>query len=114
MVRVVSCRGGGACRAQTPDAGKRCKELHTVANASPGFVPRHGAVVIGTGRARLYTAPDAACDIGRLLIPKDRVTVYTPFREWVQVMYIHPGTGEDTMGWMLGSRLETTGTMGPR
>lgn len=100
--------------AAAPADGKRCEELHAVANASPGFVPRHGAVVVGTGRARLYTAPDAACDSGKFLIPKDRVTVYTPYKEWVQVMFIHPKTGEDTMGWMSDSRLKTTGTMGPR
>ena len=49
----------------------------------------------------------------RVVRPK-RVTVYTPYKEWVQVMFIHPKTGEDTMGWMLDSRLKTTGTMGPR
>jgi len=97
-----------------PADPKHCEQLHAVANASPGFVPRYGAVVVGTGRARLYTAPDAACDSGRFLIPKDRVTVYTPYKEWVQVLFIHPKTGEDTMGWMLDSRLKTTGTMGPR
>jgi hypothetical protein len=99
--------------AAPPGASKRCEALHAVANESPGFMPRHGAVVTGTGRAHLHSAPDAGCDSGKFLVPNDRVTVYTPYKEWVQVMFIHPKTGEDTMGWMLDSRLKTTGTMGP-
>jgi hypothetical protein len=99
--------------AAPPGESKRCEALHAVANESPGFMPRRGGVVTGTGRAHLHTAPDAGCDSGKFLVPNDRVTLYTPYKEWVQVMFIHPKTGEDTMGWMLGSRLKTTGTMGP-
>jgi len=114
---IAACLAATAVQvaaAAAPADPKRCEQLHEVANASPGFVPRYGAVVVGVGRAHLHTAPDAACDSGKFLIPKDRVTVYTPYKEWVQVMFIHPKTGEDTIGWMLDSRLKTTGAMGPR
>ena len=100
--------------AATAEADARCEKIGVAADASPGFVPPLGAVVVGAGRARLYSAPDAGCDSGKFLIPNDHVTVYTPYRQWMQVMFIHPKTGEDTTAWILESRIKTTGTMGPR
>ncbi|VVE59289.1 hypothetical protein PAN31117_05243 [Pandoraea anapnoica] len=46
------------------------------------------------------------------IIPGDGVTVYKPYKNWCQVMYINRKTDEDFEGWIEGRRLRLGGTTG--
>lgn len=51
---------------------------------------------------------------GVFIIPGDQVIAYDAYRKWSSVMFTHPKTGEDTLGWVETSRLKMIGTIGPR
>lgn len=67
-----------------------------------------------------YAAPDSQCMTKRtFIVPGDSVTVYKPYKNWYQVMYINSKTGEDFEGWVeegrlrLGARWVGTATSDP-
>jgi hypothetical protein len=77
------------------------------------FRPPLSATVIGQGRAYFHSAPASQCitkDV--FIVPGDSVTVYKPYKNWYQVMYINGKTGEDFEGWVEAGRLKTGGSMG--
>ncbi|AOI61952.1 hypothetical protein [Burkholderia diffusa] len=77
------------------------------------FRPPVMATVIGTGRAYFHSAPESKCINKRLfIIPGDNVTVYKPYKNWYQVMYVNNKTGEDFEGWIEDRHLRLGGTVG--
>lgn len=85
----------------------------TTEGADDNFRPPVTATVIGAGRAYFHSAPASECEIkGLFIIPGDNVTVYKPYKDWYQIMYINRKTGEDFEAWVEGSRLRLGGTVG--
>lgn len=67
-------------------------------------------VVTGKGRLQFHSAPDPICAMpGVFVIPDDHVIAYAEYGAYTEVMYIHPKTGNDTMGWVESARLQETG-----
>jgi hypothetical protein len=91
-----------------------CKEPEIGTNSVPMFSPPLGEVVIGKGRLRFYSAPNANCAMnGVFVIPKDALIAYAQSDSgWSSVMYSNPKTGDTVTGWVESSRLKVTGTMG--
>lgn len=116
MLRTILCALGLTLAAThalaAPDA-KRCEAINATAQQGAGFHPPLSARVVGSGRAALYLAPDEACKDTKFLIPRDSVAVYTPYKQWMYVMFVHPKSGVDTSAWIREERLKTTGTLGP-
>ncbi|CFL01744.1 hypothetical protein [Burkholderia pseudomallei] len=85
-------------------------ECHRVAEATNGpdenFRPPLSATVTGSGRAYFYSAPAPQCIEKRtFLVPGDTVTVYKPYKNWYQIMYMNGKTGEEFEGWVEEGRL---------
>jgi hypothetical protein len=77
------------------------------------FRPPVMATVIGAGRAYFHSAPESECITKRLfIVPGDNVTVYKPYKNWYQVMYVNNKTGEDFEGWIEDRHLRLGGTVG--
>jgi hypothetical protein len=58
-----------------------------------------------------YAQPADIClEKDVFVIPGDRLNAYAVYQAFIYVMYIHPGTGADTSGWIKSNRLESTGT----
>lgn len=70
-----------------------------------------GRAVVGQGRLQFYSAPALRCKMqGTFIVPGDQVVAYTEHNGFTSVMYLHPKTQEDTMGWVSSNRLRRTGT----
>ena len=92
-----------------------CEEPEIGTKAVPSFSPPLSAIVVGTGRLQLYSAPNGGCvKKGVFVIPKDKLITYAQTGGWSSVMYSNPKTGDTVSGWVKSSRLKTTGTVGPR
>jgi len=77
--------------------------------------PPRSAVVVGTGRLQIYSAPNPHCPIsGTFIIPRNEVVVYAETNDgWSSVVYFGARNPDDFPGWVRSSRLELGGTMGP-
>ena len=65
--------------------------------------------VIGHGKLIFYSAPNAQCQIKELLAePGSSVTVYKPYKRWVNVMFIAKN-GDDFVGWVPSNRVKVVG-----
>jgi len=63
-------------------------------------------------RVYLRSAPDEHCAAGQPFIVRgDSVTVYKPYKDWMQVMYVSK-SGDDYTGWVKEDEIKETGTMG--
>jgi len=84
-----------------------CRHLAAVAGgADDNFRPPLSAMVTGSGRAYFHSAPAAECvSKHTFLVPGDTVTIYKPYENWYQVMYVNGKTGEDFQGWIEEGRL---------
>jgi hypothetical protein len=85
-----------------------CRRLNeAVGGAGDNFRPPLSATVTGQGRAYFYTAPASQCMTKRtFIVPGDSVTVYKPFKDWYQIMYVSSKPGEDPFeGWIKADRL---------
>ena len=92
-----------------------CEQPEVGTRIAPSFSPPLSAVVIGTGRVQLYSAPNPGCAMkGVFVVPKDQLIAYAQSGEWSSVMYSNPRTGSTVSGWVKSSRLKTTGAVGPR
>lgn len=91
-----------------------CEKLgNATGGPDDNFRPPLTATVIGDGRAYFHFAPASECITKRLfIIPGDDVTVYKPYKNWYQVMYVNSKTGEDFEGWIEDRRLRLGGTVG--
>jgi hypothetical protein len=91
-----------------------CAKLGTATGGpDDNFRPPVMATVIGAGRAYFHSAPESECITKRLfIVPGDNVTVYKPYKNWYQVMYVNNKTGEDFEGWIEDRRLRLGGTIG--
>jgi len=73
--------------------------------------PLYGKV-IGHKKLNFYTAPDAQCKMkGVFVIKGDSLTVYKPYKDWLNVMYIAKD-GEDYMGWVPAKQVKINGQYG--
>lgn len=89
-----------------------CQKLDARANVEGAqLLPRMGFSVSGKGRLYFHSAPSEQCRISKFVVPKDSLIGYQDFGVWTSVMYVHPVTHEDTMGWVKTNRLKVTGTM---
>jgi hypothetical protein len=64
-----------------------------------------------TGRERLYfhTAPDSACRQRELfVVPGDALQAHYEYGIYTEVVYVHPKTGRESMGWVETGRLQET------
>ena len=91
-----------------------CAKLGEATGGSDdNFRPPVTATVIGAGRAYFHSAPAPECEIKRMfIVPGDSVTVYKPYKDWYQVMYVNSKTGEDFETWVEGRRLRLGGAVG--
>lgn len=91
-----------------------CRRLAEATNGpDDNFRPQLSATVTGSGRAYLYSAPAPSCIEKRtFLVPGDTVTVYKPYKNWYQVMYVNGKTGEDFEGWVEEGRLRLGSHLG--
>jgi hypothetical protein len=114
MVRRVLFALCASFVATHSQAAVDCRKLAEVTGGTDAnFRPPLAATVIGTGRAYLHSAPASECMSKRLfIIPHDNVTVYKPYKNWYQVMYINSKTGEDFEGWIEDRRLRLGDTVG--
>lgn len=91
--------------------GKESVDCRGIGEAAGGaddnFRPPLSARVTGQGRAYFYSAPDPRCMTKRVfIIPGDEVTVYKPFKDWYQIMYVSKRKSEDPFeGWVKADRL---------
>ncbi|MGD9657205.1 MAG: hypothetical protein AB7U61_06135 [Methylocystis sp.] len=94
---------------------KGCQEPSAGSDEAPLISPPRGNVVIGTGRLQFYSAPSTRCAIkGVFVVPGDSLISYAETDDgWVSVMYVSPKSANSVTGWVRGSRLRDTGTMGP-
>jgi hypothetical protein len=91
-----------------------CQKLDEATGGSDdNFRPPLSATVIGTGRAYFFSAPALQCvNKGVFVVPGDTVTVYKPYKNWYQVMYVNKRTGKDFEGWVQENRLRLGGPLG--
>lgn len=91
-----------------------CRQLNESAGGlDDNFRPPLSATVAGSGRAYFYSAPARQCVTRHtFIIPGDTVTVYKPYKEWYQVMYVNRNTGEEFEGWVEEGRLRLGGHLG--
>ena len=91
-----------------------CQQINKASGGPDNnFRPPAIAKVVGKGRAYFYSAPAARCLMKHIfVIPGDRVTVYKPYLDWYQVMFINTRTGDETEGWIKENRLELAGQYG--
>jgi hypothetical protein len=89
-----------------------CQGIDKAALRAEVRIPGHlsGRTVIGNGRLQFYSAPDAACKMpGEFVVPGDGLDAYGEYNGYTSVIYIHPKTGVDTLGWVESARLASTG-----
>jgi hypothetical protein len=68
--------------------------------------------VIGNKKHYFYTAPDLQCKMkGVFVIKGDSLTVYKPYKDWLNVMYIAKN-GEDYIGWISSKQVKILGQYG--
>jgi hypothetical protein len=68
--------------------------------------------VIGNKKLYFYTAPDSQCKMkGIFVIKGDSLTVYSPYKNWLNVMYITKD-GEDYIGWVSSKQVKIIGQYG--
>lgn len=104
-----------ASRTAWADA-KQCKELAAQVNGpEDNFRPPLGATAqpqAPSKRVYLRSAPLEQCAAGQpFIVHGDHVTVYKPYKGWMQVMYIAK-SGDDYSGWVKETELKLEGTMG--
>jgi hypothetical protein len=118
-VKTLLLAGAFACslapQAAWADA-KQCKKLAgQVSGPDDNFRPPLGATAqpqAPSKRVYLRSAPLEQCAAGQPFIVRgDNVTVYKPYKGWMQVMYIAK-TGDDYSGWVKETELKMEGTMG--
>ena len=87
-----------------PAFAEDCAALDARAKAANWHNPWIGEVA-GQGRAHFHSAPSAACRIhGKFIIPGDRVSIYSEYDGWSQIMYL-AGDEEDAGVWVRSERL---------
>ncbi|ALM82801.1 hypothetical protein [Bordetella sp. N] len=106
----------GSIAAAPAWADARCDQLNEkLSGPDNNFRPPLGATaepVAPSKRVYLRSAPDEQCVAGQPFIVKgDHVTVYKPYKEWMQVMYVSK-SGEDYTGWVKETEIKESGTMG--
>ncbi len=72
--------------------------------------------VIGAGRLYFHSSTSKDCTIRNLfIVPHDSVIGYGTSTDdkWTEVMYIHPVTQKESVGWVATSRLKIIGKIAP-
>lgn len=73
--------------------------------------PLYGKV-FGTKKLNFYTSPDMQCKMqGIFVIRGDSLTIYKPYKDWLNVMYIGKD-GEDYTGWVSAKQVKVNGQYG--
>lgn len=105
---------GAALTAPAAAKDAPCVEPKAGSDKAALLSPPRGNVVIGKGRLQFHSAPNVRCAMaGVFVVPGDALTSYAETDDgWTSVMY-SGGKGDDVQGWVRGSRLRETGTMGP-
>jgi hypothetical protein len=82
-------------------AKQNCAKLSKqVDSADDNYRPPLEGKVICNKKLYFYTAPDAQCKMEKVFVIKgDSLTVYKPYKDWLNVMYIAKD-GEDYTGWV--------------
>jgi hypothetical protein len=118
-VKILLLAGAFACSLASRTAwadSKQCQELaDKVSGPDDNFRPPLGATAqpqAPSKRVYLRSAPLEQCAAGQPFIVRgDNVTVYKPYKGWMQVMYIAK-SGDDYSGWVKETELKMEGTMG--
>ena len=90
-----------------------CTKLSKRADSmDDNFRPPLEGKVIGNKKLYFYTAPDLQCKMkGIFVIKGDSLTVYSPYKNWLYVIYIAKD-GEDYMGWVWSKQVKIIGQYG--
>jgi hypothetical protein len=103
-----------SCLVQTSFAAEQvCAKLSKqVDSVDDNYRPPLEAKIIGNKKLFFYTAPDAQCKMkGIFVIKGDSLTVYKPYKDWFNVMYIAKD-GEDYTGWVSSKQIKINGQYG--
>lgn len=103
-----------SCLVQTSFAAEQaCTKLSKQTDSvDDNYRPPLEAKVISNKKLYLYAAPDAQCKMkGVFVIKGDSLTVYKPYKKWVNVMYINKD-GEDYTGWVSSKQIKINGQYG--
>ena len=94
-------------------AEQACAKLSKqVDSEDDNYRPPLEGKVIGNQKLNLYTAPAAQCKMkGVFVIKDDSLTVYRPYKNWLNVMYIAKD-GEDYIGWVSAKQVKINGQYG--
>jgi hypothetical protein len=80
------------------------------------FSPPVSMVVVGTGRLHFHSSTFKDCAIKDLfIVPNDSVIGYGTSSDdkWTEIMYVHPKTQKESIGWVMTSRLKIIGKIAP-
>ncbi len=96
--------------AAEPVCVKLAKQLDSVDN---NYRPPLEGKVIGNKKLYFYTAPDMQCKMKASLfvLKGDSLTVYKPYKDWLNVMYI-ANDGEDYTAWVSAKQVKIIGQYG--
>jgi hypothetical protein len=86
-----------------------CGALLLASRAEQVKVPEWQAGRRVAGRERLYfhTAPDSACRQRDLfVVPGDALKAHSEYGIYTEVVYVHPKTGRESVGWVDTGRLQ--------
>lgn len=90
-----------------------CIKLSANINAvDDNYRPPLYGKVIGNKKLYFYSSPDVQCKMdGVFVIKGDSLTIYKPYKDWLNVMYIAKD-GEDYMGWVSAKQVKVNGQYG--
>ena len=92
-----------------------CTKLNKqVDNAENNYRPPLYGKVIGNKKLNFYSAPNMQCKMqGIFVIKGDSLTIYKPYKDWLNVMYISKD-GEDYTGWVSAKQVKVNGQYGKK
>lgn len=102
------------CLAQTGFGAERncAKLIKQMDSVDDNYRPPLYGKVIGNKKLNFYTAPDEQCKMKDVFVIKgDSLTIYKPYKGWLNVMYIAKD-GEDYTGWVLAKQVKVNGQYG--
>jgi hypothetical protein len=94
-------------------AEQACTKLaEKVDSLDDNYRPPLEAKITGKKKLYFYTAPDVQCKMkGVFVIKGDYLTVYKPYKGWLNVMYIAKN-GKDYIGWISSRQVKFVGQYG--
>ena len=94
-------------------AESHCTKLSKIVDImGESYHPPLEGKLIGNNKLYFYSSPDLQCKMkGEFVINGDSLTVYKPYKNWLNVMYIATN-GEDYMAWIPSKRVKIIGQYG--